>query len=146
MASGYGDENEKQQRAMSAIANQMRKDAGLPDNAWTTPGEIAGFQQIMKQAKKNMIPIYDVAPTNFIYRGTEATPLYSPEYEKGMRNMGGAISENIQPAIQNQEVNYNLNVSVTGLEDVGNEVAQTAAKKILERMPNADKYGISYGR
>ena len=44
------------------------------------------------------------------------------------------------------EVNYNLNVSVTGLEDVGNEVAQTAAKKILERMPNADKYGISYGR
>ena len=63
-----------------------------------------------------------------------------------MRNMGGAISENIQPAIQNQEVNYNLNVSVTGLEDVGNEVAQTAAKKILERMPNADKYGISYGR
>lgn len=146
MVSGYGDENEKQQRAMSAIANQMRKDAGLPDNAWTTLGEIAGFQQIMKQAKKNMIPIYDVAPTNFIYRGTEATPLYSPEYEKGMRNMGGAISENIQPAIQNQEVNYNLNVSVTGLEDVGNEVAQTAAKKILERMPNADKYGISYGR
>ena len=33
-------------------------------------------------------------------------------------------------------VDYNLNVNVTGLQDLDNRVAQSAAKKILDRMPN----------
>ena len=38
-----------------------------------------------------------------------------------------------------------LNVNVYGLEDVSNEVAQTAAKEIIEKMPSDSQYNISYG-
>ena len=40
-------------------------------------------------------------------------------------------------AIGNHDtVDYNLNVNVTGLQDLDNRVAQSAAQKILDRMPN----------
>ena len=44
-------------------------------------------------------------------------------------------------------VDYNLNVNVTGLQDLDNRVAQSAAKQILDRMPNAggSKINVSYG-
>ena len=43
-------------------------------------------------------------------------------------------------------VDYNLNVNVTGLQDLDNQVAQSAAKKILDRMPNIgnDSTRVSY--
>ena len=47
-------------------------------------------------------------------------------------------------AIGNHDtVDYNLNVNVTGLQDLDHQVAQSAAKKILDRMPNI---GISSTR
>lgn len=38
-----------------------------------------------------------------------------------------------------------MDVHVDGLQDVSNEVAQTAAKKILDRMPDGNKFNVSYG-
>ena len=141
---GFGSDEDKKQNAMAKIAAQMRKDAGIPEDAWTTPGEIAGFSDIYKKAQGNMIPIYDVNPTNFIWKGTEAVPMFSPEYERSMSNLDRGVSQ-VMPQPQEQNVNYNLNVSVTGLEDVGNQVAQTAAKKIMERLPDSSRYSVSYG-
>ena len=141
---GFGSDEDKKQNAMAKIAAQMRKDAGIPEDAWTTPGEIAGFSDIYKKAQGNMIPIYDVNPTNIIWKGTEAVPMFSPEYERSMSNLSSGINTP-QPQPQEQNVNYNLNVSVTGLEDVGNQVAQTAAKKIMERLPDSSRYSVSYG-
>ncbi len=141
---GFGSDAEKKQNAMQKIAAQMRKDAGIPEDAWTTPGEIAGFSDIYKKAQGNIVPIYDVNPTNFIWKGTEAVPMFSPEYERSMGNLSNGISAPPQQP-QEQNVNYNLNVNVTGLDDVGNQVAQTAAKKIMERLPDSGRYNVSYG-
>lgn len=138
---GYGTDEEKQSNAMNAVLQQMRKDSNLPADAWTTPQEIAGFQQIMKQAKENIVPIYDSMPNKWIMKGTDVVPMFSPEYQDNMQNLNTAPT-----ATQQEDINYNLNVRVEGLEDVSNEVAQSAAKKILDILPsNTTNINISYG-
>lgn len=39
------------------IAQQMRKDKGIPDNAYTSPGELAGFEYAKKSAQDHLIPV-----------------------------------------------------------------------------------------
>lgn len=66
---GYGTEEEKRQTAMSNMLTQLRKDANLPKDAWTTPGEMLGFSDIYKKAQQNIVPIYDKTPEHFLWRG-----------------------------------------------------------------------------
>ncbi len=140
---GGGSEEEKQANAINSIIAEMRKDANLPADAWTTKAEIAGFSQAMKQANDNIIPIYDSMPNRWILKGTDAIPMFSPEYANNMQNLNTATPT---PQAQQEDINYNLNVRVEGLEDVSNEVAQSAAKKILDIMPsNTTNINISYG-
>ena len=62
IASGMG-----QQGATQAIADQMRKDKGIPDNAFTSPSEIAGFEQAMHDAQSMLVPII----SNGTYQGVK---------------------------------------------------------------------------
>lgn len=52
IAAGQG-----QQGAAMQIAQQMRKDKGIPDDAYTSPGELAGFEDAMKSAQDQLVPI-----------------------------------------------------------------------------------------
>ena len=141
---GYGTEEEKRQNAMSNMLTQLRKYANLPKDAWTTPGEMLGFSDIYKKAQQNIVPIYDKMPEHFIWRGTEAIPMFEPGYEREVSKL--SVAGGIKgAAADSQNVNYNLNVNISGLEDVGNQVAQTAAKKIIERLPGNNNYKVSYG-
>ncbi|MBE6105307.1 hypothetical protein [Anaerovibrio lipolyticus] len=142
---GGGSMEEKQANAMQAIVEQLRKDANLPADAWTSREEIAGFEQVFKNAKENIIPIYDKMPTRFILKGTDAVPMFAPDYnEEVMSKLGNTQAP--APSVAPQEnINYNLNVDVHGLEDVSHEVADTAAKKILDMLPQNSNVNISYG-
>ena len=142
---GYGTEEEKRQTAMSNMLTQLRKDANLPEDAWTTPGEMLGFSDIYKKAQQNIVPIYDKIPEHFVWKGTDAVPMFEPGYEDSMANMSQAVSGASDTPGGFQNINYNLNVNISGLEDVGNQVAQTAAKKIIERLPGNNNYKVSYG-
>lgn len=42
---------------IQAIIKQMRLDKGIPENAFTTPGEVDAFEQAMDQARKNLVPV-----------------------------------------------------------------------------------------
>ena len=42
---------------IQAIIKQMRLDKGIPENAFTTPGEVEAFESAMDQARKNLVPI-----------------------------------------------------------------------------------------
>lgn len=42
---------------VQAIIKQMRLDKGIPENAFTTPGEVEAFESAMDQARKNLVPI-----------------------------------------------------------------------------------------
>lgn len=42
---------------VQAIIKQMRLDKGIPENAFTTPGEVDAFEQAMEQARKNLVPV-----------------------------------------------------------------------------------------
>ena len=142
---GGGSMEEKQANAMQAIVEQLRKDANLPADAWTSREEIAGFEQVFKNAKENIIPIYDKMPTRFILKGTDAVPMFAPDYnEEVMSKIGNTPAPSPVTASQ-ENINYNLNVDVHGLEDVSHEVADTAAKKILDMLPQNSNVNISYG-
>ena len=56
------------QAGIDAIANQMRKDKGIPDNAFTTPGEIGAFESAMKGAQSELVPII----SDGTYQGVKA--------------------------------------------------------------------------
>ena len=62
MAKGIGQEG-----ATQAIAQQMRKDKGIPDNAFTSPSEIAGFEKAMHDAQSMLVPII----SDGTYRGVK---------------------------------------------------------------------------
>ena len=142
---GYGTDEEKQANAMQAVLQQMRKDAKLPADAWTTPGEIAGFSQLMKQAKENIVPIYDSMPNKWVMKGTDVVPMFAPDYNEGVMSKLGNTPAPIPASATQEDINYNLYVRVEGLEDVSNEVAQSAAKQILDRLPSNANVNISYG-
>ena len=59
---------ESGQAGTDAIANQMRKDKGIPDGAFTTPGEIGAFESAMKAAQSELVPII----SDGTYRGVKA--------------------------------------------------------------------------
>ena len=142
---GGGSMEEKQANAMQAIVAQLRKDANLPADAWTSREEIAGFEQIMKNAKENIVPIYDKMPSRFILKGTDAVPMFPPDYNEEVMSKLGTTQAPVSAAVPQENINYNLNVDVHGLEDVSHEVADTAAKKILDMLPQNSNVNISYG-
>lgn len=142
---GYGTDEEKQANAMNAVLQQMRKDAKLPADAWTTPQEIAGFSQLMKQAKENIVPIYDSMPNKWVMKGTDVVPMFAPDYNDAAMSKLGNTPAPIPASATQEDINYNLYVRVDGLEDVSNEVAQSAAKQILDRLPSNANVNISYG-
>jgi len=59
---------ESGQAGIDAIAKQMRKDKGIPDSAFTTPGEIGAFESAMKAAQSELIPII----SDGTYQGVKA--------------------------------------------------------------------------
>jgi hypothetical protein len=56
------------QTGIDAIAQQMRKDKGIPDGAFTTPGEIGAFEAAMKAAQSELVPII----SDGTYQGVKA--------------------------------------------------------------------------
>lgn len=56
------------QAGIDAIANQMRREQGIPKSAFTTPGEIQAFESAMSSAKSNLVPII----SDGTYQGTKA--------------------------------------------------------------------------
>lgn len=56
------------QAGIDAIANQMRREQGIPKSAFTTPGEIQAFEAAMSSAKSNLVPII----SDGTYQGTKA--------------------------------------------------------------------------
>lgn len=55
------------QQAAEEMAAQMRKDKGIPDGAFTTPREISEFNQAMKIAQDNLVPIL----SDSVYEGVK---------------------------------------------------------------------------
>ena len=55
------------QAGIDAIANQMRREQGIPKSAFTTPGEIQAFEAAMSSAKSNLVPII----SDGTYQGTK---------------------------------------------------------------------------
>lgn len=76
------------QAGIDAIANQMRKEKGIPSNAFTTPGEIQSFEAAMKAANSQLVPIV----ADGTYQGTKAAML---EVWRGT-TLTGANAENGQ--------------------------------------------------
>lgn len=56
------------QAGIDAIAKQMRKDKGIPEGAFTTPGEIGAFEAAMKAAQSELVPII----SDGTYQGVKA--------------------------------------------------------------------------
>ena len=56
------------QAGIDAIAKQMRKDKGIPDGAFTTPGEISAFEAAMQAAQSELVPII----SDGTYQGVKA--------------------------------------------------------------------------
>lgn len=56
------------QAGIDAIAKQMRKDKGIPEGAFTTPGEISAFEAAMKAAQSELVPII----SDGTYQGVKA--------------------------------------------------------------------------
>lgn len=56
------------QAGIDAIAKQMRKDKGIPEGAFTTPGEISAFEDAMKAAQSELVPII----SDGTYQGVKA--------------------------------------------------------------------------
>lgn len=57
--------------AANAIGRAMRRDQGIPQDAFTTPQEIRGFQDAMKKAQDNLIPILGDNIASGTYKGTK---------------------------------------------------------------------------
>ena len=138
---GYGTDEEKQLRAQQAIIGQMRKDAGITDDMWTTASEMKGFMDVMKKSEQGIVTVYDKEPDVMIFKGMNAVPAYRDGYKEAM----GSLSTTPAESERTGKVEYNLHVDVTGLEDVGNQVAQTAARKILDSLPYGGRFNVSYG-
>ena len=76
------------QAGIDAIANQMRREQGIPKSAFTTPGEIQAFESAMSSAKSNLVPII----SDGTYQGTKAAMI---EVLRGtsMTNESGIMSQ-----------------------------------------------------
>lgn len=76
------------QAGIDAIANQMRREQGIPKSAFTTPGEIQAFESAMNSAKSNLVPII----SDGTYQGTKAAMI---EVLRGtnMTNESGIMSQ-----------------------------------------------------
>ena len=203
-----------QHGAAQAIAAQMRKANGISDTAFTSPGEIAGFQAAMREAQQNLVPILSDATYKGVKQamvevmrgnqtsfelpdeareqyGIGAPPQASIAVDRGTQSGFDAIptsftqdilskvsqqtdgvqqlvslQSNASTQLQSQlgqlaqlcaapaggngqaapmqNVTYHLVVSITGLEDVSNVVAQTAAKKILSMLPSPGSTDLRY--
>ena len=83
------------QQAAEEMAAQMRKDKGIPDGAFTTPREISEFNEAMKAAQDNLVPIlsdsvYDGVKRAMIevQRGTNTA--YEDPYGRYRIDLGNA--------------------------------------------------------
>ncbi|BAL83522.1 putative phage tail tape measure protein [Selenomonas ruminantium subsp. lactilytica TAM6421] len=160
IASGKG-----MQGAINAVRAQMRKDAGIKDSDWTTPSEIAGFQNALKAAQSSLIPIYEDSVRSSmvqIMRGNQSEYILPDKsgqagvYDMSnvtasMDNLGDhidnatkaidTISQGNQPTTQN----INLNVNVNGFTDgsLQDKFVQAGAEVIANALPDA-KVNLSY--
>ena len=71
--------------------------------------------------------------------------MFPPDYNEEVMSKLGTTQAPVSAAVPQENINYNLNVDVHGLEDVSHEVADTAAKKILDMLPQNSNVNISYG-
>lgn len=159
---GEGTAEQKQQNAMNAIIQQMRKDNGIKDNDWTTPSEIMGFNRAMSNAQKGLIPILpdsymQQALANYIpiMRGNEYAPMDLPNpsamMDKGIQTYRGTEPINVT-------INSNLTVDMSGainsndvvdsamekaqeVIDNGNEVMTDAINQLKDSLTNPNSYG-----
>lgn len=94
IAAGQG-----QQGAAMQIAQQMRKDKGIPDDAYTSPGELAGFEDAMKSAQDHLIPVL----SDSVYAGVKRAMI---EVQRGT-NVNYELPEDMkQKLIPREYQNY----------------------------------------
>lgn len=97
------------QAGIDAIANQMRREQGIPKSAFTTPGEIQAFESAMNSAKSNLVPII----SDGTYQGTKAAMI---EVLRGtnMTNESGIMSQ--QPTFDVNTPSMDFTPLVTAID------------------------------
>ena len=81
----------------------------------------------------------------WIQKGMDMITMFPPDYNEGVMSKLGNTPAPAPATAPQEDINYNLNVEVHGLEDVSHEVANTAAKKILDMLPQNNNVNIRYG-
>lgn len=106
------------QAGIDAIANQMRREQGIPKSAFTTPGEIQAFESAMSSAKSNLVPII----SDGTYQGTKAAMI---EVLRGtnMTNESGIMSQ--QPTFDVNTPSMDFTPLVTAIDTAAAQQRET---------------------
>ena len=132
------------QGAAQDIARQMRKDKGIPEDAFTSPSEIAGFEEAMKSAQDQLVPIL----SDSVYEGVKRALIEvqrgsntsyedpSGRYRIDLGSYGGSISSaagSFHDSVERSGQAFYANVSQ------GAGAIMTAANSVTANM---DKYKL----
>lgn len=163
-------EGKGQEGAINAVRKKMREDAGIKDSDFTTPSEIAGFQDAWKQAQATLIPVLSDsvrASMVQVFRGSEAGyelpsggqvdvtyPMETVVQSMGELSTGidratdainavnGQGTSNM-PETQRQVIDLNVNVNGFTDGDLQNKFVEAGAEVIARALPDAS-VNLSY--
>lgn len=144
------------------IIRQMRREMKIPANAMTSPEEIANFQNAMKYAKNNLVPI---VPNDQLESARAQAAAASQPAVEVLRGAVNSLQSSLQPVINNltgagrtlevQPTSYSPNVTINTnvndtvmTNDIVDLIADRTATKVndaLQPMKNNyydNKYGV----
>lgn len=102
------------QAGVNAIMDEMRKEKGIPKDAFTTPGEIKAFEAAMKAANDNLIPII----SDGTYKGVKAAMVEVLSGNKPTNVLPVEDMQRFQTSMANAGTSFS-----TPVENAGTKVA-----------------------
>ena len=165
IAAGQG-----QQGAAMQIAQQMRKDKGIGDNDFTSPSEIAGFEDAMKNAQDHLVPVLSDSvyagvkramvevqrgtDSGYVLPGDMKQKLIPQEYQDYMPTHVIPVPQYVptgdhaadmapQGVSDDRPKKIDLNINVNGFEDVSGRVAEAGAELIAKSVPELGPSNIN---
>jgi len=134
------------QAGVNAIMDEMRKEKGIPKDAFTTPGEIKAFEAAMKAANDNLIPIISdgtykgvKAAMVEVLRGNDAAHVLPQEYQEklfeGAGNFGNVVTNSGEQFAQSVDssadtIHGAIESSANLVSATGNQLTQQAQNVI----------------
>lgn len=165
IAAGQG-----QQGAARALAEQMRKEKGIGDNDFTSPSEIAGFEDAMKNAQDHLVPVLSDSvyagvkramvevqrgtDSGYVLPGDMKQKLIPQEYQDYMPIHVIPVPQYVptgdhaadmapQGVSDDRPKKIDLNINVNGFEDVSGRVAEAGAELIAKSIPELGPSNIN---